>query len=517
MPVRKRGSRRQIKADAASADVGSNAASKMPSTAVSHDEVLAAIESLYLDELKPFGRILRKRVAERAMSPCSLPVTEDQLPAVDVRSLKSTCEKSDKIRVDLEEGGDWSAVLVDHPQSFVNVYSPYDNYPADMWNAFAAYFDGLVNQDAQDLLQLPGGRYSCAQTLQARSLPFLDGRSLGQLCHIVQLAMSQKKILGYLNGMVVPYASSQCAMKEQCAFQAKPCNANQAGAMPSSGLPMATWDEARTCLKDILDASTQGDPSERIAPLSNVKRLFRSKYNLELSETTLGHSKLSDLLQDPRFADICTVRLQDHGYIVVQVKAPAVSCSPPPVREVSSVTIDAEPRRIHLAGDGSLEDQSRPDLTLWLPRHGFENLVQRTFIHASVPPPTPPPHARPRSKSLPQIDNEIAPLKLDQVDLTESTIDSEQGSSRWNDPASDDQYESHLQSEADQFKIGDMVEIGAGEPTDFVEDKEPRQRCLFCPDEPLAIEEADSLQFHSVGFWLVLSFTFLALQRWMRW
>jgi hypothetical protein len=161
---------------------------------------------------------------------------------------------------------------------------------------------------------------------------------------------------------------------------------------------------------------------------------------------------------------------------------------------VSSVTIDAEPRRIHLAGDGSLEDQSRPDLTLWLPRHGFENLVQRTFIHASVPPPTPPPHARPRSKSLPQIDNEIAPLKLDQVDLTESTIDSEQGSSRWNDPASDDQYESHLQSEADQFKIGDMVEIGAGEPTDFVEDKEPRQRCLFCPDEPLAIEEADSLQ-----------------------
>jgi len=38
----------------------------------------------------------------------------------------------------------------------------------------------------------------------------------------------------------------------------------------------------------------------------------------ELSETMLGHSKLSELLQDCRFGDICDVRLDTNGYTVVQ-------------------------------------------------------------------------------------------------------------------------------------------------------------------------------------------------------
>lgn len=38
---------------------------------------------------------------------------------------------------------------------------------------------------------------------------------------------------------------------------------------------------------------------------------------MELSETALGHSKLSELLQDPRLEDICNVRLHGHGYVVV--------------------------------------------------------------------------------------------------------------------------------------------------------------------------------------------------------
>jgi len=54
-------------------------------------------------------------------------------------------------------------------------------------------------------------------------------------------------------------------------------------------------------------------------PLSNIKRLFRSLYQMDLSETALGHSKLTELLQDPRFKDICSVQFQDRGYTVVPV------------------------------------------------------------------------------------------------------------------------------------------------------------------------------------------------------
>merc|ERR1719450_630616 len=103
--------------------------------------------------------------------------------------------------------------------TFVDAYSPVDVYPAEMWQGAAAYFAGLEGES----MVLPGRRYSCAQALVARGLPFLQGRSLGQVSHIVQLAISQKKLLGYLNGAVVPYGRSQSMLKEQCAKRQRPC------------------------------------------------------------------------------------------------------------------------------------------------------------------------------------------------------------------------------------------------------------------------------------------------------
>jgi len=61
---------------------------------------------------------------------------------------------------------------------------------ARMWQAAEDYFESL--DDAH--MVLPGGRYSCAQALVSRGLDFLHKRSLGQVCHIVQLAISQKKL-----------------------------------------------------------------------------------------------------------------------------------------------------------------------------------------------------------------------------------------------------------------------------------------------------------------------------------
>merc|ERR1719362_2794495 len=55
-------------------------------------------------------------------------------------------------------------------------------------------------------------------------------------------------------------------------------------------------------------------------PLSNVKRLFRAQFNVELSETALGYPKLSECLQDPRVRDLCDVKLQGQGYTVVPKK-----------------------------------------------------------------------------------------------------------------------------------------------------------------------------------------------------
>lgn len=282
-------------------------------------EVVAAVESLYVDKLKPYGRILRKRLTERAL-PAGQPADVENAPDVDIRQLRQACGACSCLQVEDEEGGDWSAVLINREPNFVDIYSPNDEYPAKMWEAASVYFESLSGDD----MTLPGGRYACAQVLVSRRLPFLNGCTLGQICHIVQLAISQKKVLGYLNGSVVPYGKSQSMVKEQCASSQQPCSGPGRDA---SGMELADWTTAKRCLEQILEtaATPQG---LGVVPLSNVKRLFRSRFSIELSETMLGHSKLSELLQDPRFDDVCRVKLEGHGYIVVQHKQNALPAIP---------------------------------------------------------------------------------------------------------------------------------------------------------------------------------------------
>jgi hypothetical protein len=282
----------------------------------SHDEVLAAVASLHDDELKPFGRILRKRISELAVN--ATLDNDDNLPDVDIKHVQAVCEGSDRMKVQPEEGGDWSVAIVDRSQSFIDIYSPCDDYSETLWDAMSAYFDAPEQKD----MVLPGGRYSCARTLLARPLLFLSGYSMGKVCHIVQLAMTQRKILGYKNGSVVPYARSQSKLKEECAMCSQPCKPAALEDTASNSIttmPIATWEITRQHLQEILDSAPEPAEGNRTVPLSNVKRLFRSKFHTELSETMLGHSKLSELLQDAKLSDICTVQLGAHGYVVMQV------------------------------------------------------------------------------------------------------------------------------------------------------------------------------------------------------
>mmetsp|Transcript_39908 Transcript_39908/g.106363 ORF Transcript_39908/g.106363 Transcript_39908/m.106363 type:complete len:629 (-) Transcript_39908:155-2041(-) len=283
-------------------------------------EVVAAVDSLYLDKLKPFGRILLKRVRERSAAALAkdvrvagneLSVADvEAVPLIDPKCLRRICENCSSLRVEPEDGKEYSVLLVGQPRVFVDVCSPEDSYPPEMWAEGAAYFESLEGED----MRLPGGRYACAQVLLMRQLPFLEGRSLGEICHLVQLAVSQKRILGYWDGNMVPFGRSVDCIKEQCAVWQQPVNFKKTAA---PDLPLATWEQARACLWEILEsASMRGQPG--VITLSNVKRLFRSRFNLELSETALGHSRLNELLQDVRLSDICKMELQGKSQVVVQ-------------------------------------------------------------------------------------------------------------------------------------------------------------------------------------------------------
>merc|ERR1719512_169483 len=117
-----------------------------------------------------------------------------------------------------EEGREYSVTLVGQPHTFVDARSPVDPYPAEFWTAFSTYVDSL----SSDEMALPSGRYACARLLMSRRLPFLQGYSLGQICHIVQLAFSQRRLLRYRDGYLCPYKQSEQWVKEQCAVAQAP-------------------------------------------------------------------------------------------------------------------------------------------------------------------------------------------------------------------------------------------------------------------------------------------------------
>lgn len=81
--------------------------------------------------------------------------------------------------------------------------------------------------------------------------------------------------------------------------------------MANCHLPLGTVPEL-TCVLSSRPLSRQV-PVQCLSPTSN--ECF--EHSFRRSETALGHSKLSELLQDQRLSDTCTVKLLDQGYFVI--------------------------------------------------------------------------------------------------------------------------------------------------------------------------------------------------------
>jgi hypothetical protein len=216
--------------------------------------------------------------------------------------LRNFCEAQGELEVFDEPGGEWSVRFRGQPGNFADVCSPTDPYPEEMWAAAGAYFGSWDMATAP----LSGGRYAVGLNLQSRELAFLRGRSLGQICHIVQLAISQRKILAYQGSDVIPYASSELSCKERAA------ETSSASAVQGT---VACWEVVRACLRDLLMVE------DRI-PLANLKQVFHARFQMQLSETALGHAKLSELLRNERLRDVCHLRLDDVGYVLAAGRHP---------------------------------------------------------------------------------------------------------------------------------------------------------------------------------------------------
>jgi len=87
-----------------------------------------------------------------------------------------------------------------------------------MWTAFSEYLQNLVAQIKENASNNGGsppftfhrGRYGMAEELYGRRLSFFQDLTLGEVCHVVELAI-QNKLLAYENNMLLP-ASACCSL-----------------------------------------------------------------------------------------------------------------------------------------------------------------------------------------------------------------------------------------------------------------------------------------------------------------
>lgn len=322
------------------------------SKVITQEDILHAIESLYDDEICPHSRILKRRLVELKVN------TGLRTIDINTSSLHSAVSACLRLRVSDAGCGDWMALLCDRPSNFVDVHNPSDEeYPPQLLPAFGAYVASLADREDPEEYRLPSSRYACARALHSCQLPFFEGYSLGRICHIVQLAISQKSIFGYRDGALVPYAMSRCLQKKQHAEYNAPVSIVAGNC---SALPFADWSTTRACMAEIMEAarySTEG--AERLA---NIKRIFRARYELELSETMLGHTKLSELLSDPQLHDLCRIELRNGGYAVVPAElmsvpaadqycnAPPTDCGAMGAEQYDGVSATMEPMHVNAFG-----------------------------------------------------------------------------------------------------------------------------------------------------------------------
>jgi len=151
---------------------------------ISRTDILNAVQSLYQDELKPYGRILRKRLLDQDMA-AGLASNEAGLA-----HLRTACEAVKELRIEPAQGGEWIAYLEGRDVDFVDVYSPLDVYSEELWMQARAYFESLCEPECI----LPGGRFSCAACLIERKLRFAlgtfprEGLPHRPTCHLAEEA-----------------------------------------------------------------------------------------------------------------------------------------------------------------------------------------------------------------------------------------------------------------------------------------------------------------------------------------
>lgn len=244
----------------------------MPDAAGGHPQVREALhqalDSIYRDRIKPMANYVKGRLKERACP-----------DALVKNFLEHYARHSDLFVVQQPPPPEEASIFfLKEPAWFkgwVDIDSPSDPYEEGMWDDLAKFLD--------DQHTFAGGRYGMARELMQRQLAFLQPYSLGEICHIVQLAIQQRKLIVYHRKMLKPVQSIMCQ---------QPNVANGTGGTAEGEI--TDMDHLCLLLFRMLMRHPQG------VQLSRMKQMIKREFGSAISEMAFQCTKLSELfLRDP--------------------------------------------------------------------------------------------------------------------------------------------------------------------------------------------------------------------------
>lgn len=234
------------------------------------DVLTKTLKSLYEDRIRPLSNYVKGRLKERSC------------PDVIVRTFADLYgQHSDLFRVEkggVEKGGDSDEVAIffkldpDWFQGWVDIDSPEDPYPENTWSGMQKFLE--------EGHAFAGGRYGMARDLMAKNLEFLAPYTLGEVCHIVQLAIQKRKLIAYHKKMLKPMNQST----------QMPVNGSNGGEKPE-GEEISDMDELIKALFKTLKRHPDG------LRLDRMKQMIREECSSRLNEMTFKCTKLIEVFR----------------------------------------------------------------------------------------------------------------------------------------------------------------------------------------------------------------------------
>jgi len=245
--------------------------------------LISTLESLYQDRIKPMANYIKGRLKERSVPDVIVKTFEDLFS-----------QHPDLFEVQNPHQGEETTIFFHKPpawfKGWVDIDSSDDPYDEIMWTELAKFLDGEHT--------FAGGRYGMARELMQRNLKFLEDYSLGEVCHIVQLAIQHRRLIVYHRKMLKPIQTVLCQLSP-----------GEGGAVDiaAEGEEIKDMDDLTLVLFRMLMHHPTG------IRLCRMKQMIKHEFSRKLSEMAFQCTKLIELFNQEPLSETFILDTENDG------------------------------------------------------------------------------------------------------------------------------------------------------------------------------------------------------------